>query len=219
MNEKIIITILSIAVVTLFITTVYFATTEKTNQPITPKHEIAQPTTSKPIPATQPTAQPETPVAHHTIASPLEKHGTVYTNVEYGFQFTMPQKWMGIIDDFMVTIQKSETDGTPAVIFYAKATDEDWLDYQDPKLPKGFAELFTIGIIKKADWDHDVKTCNKNETMCIHSRTKLGENTSYVFVLWMPHSGPNNFTMFNATEMQKNDPGSIIQSGFKLLEP
>jgi len=140
------------------------------------------------------------------------RQGSVYTNVEYGFQFTMPQKWMEIIADYKV---QTESDDNPFVEFVAKTTDKEW--QQQPGYPKGYALLFGIDIIKKTDWDQDLKTCDSSTDLCLHSFPVLGENGENVFVLMKPHASP--FTMFNTAQIEAENTTDFIKGGFKLLNP
>lgn len=141
----------------------------------------------------------------------------VYMNTKYGFQFTMPKKWMDMLGDYTVAEITMPLDNTPLILFGAKATEQGWKNYQEEGLPKGYAQLFHISVIKKTDWEKDMKTCDANKGPCTHSAPMLGQNESSVFILGIPHESPSNFTMFKSAQMEIENPTTVITNAFSVL--
>lgn len=95
MNQKSIIAVLGVVVVILIGTTIYFATINKSSQPVELAPKVVE--QAEPAPATQQSAAQPTAPTTQPAAQSASVHETAnwqtYSNSTYGFEFKYPKTW------------------------------------------------------------------------------------------------------------------------------
>lgn len=127
-----------------------------------------------------------------------EDNPLAYTNDDYGFQLTFPEKWSSYK---VVKKDVDNGDGTSSPVLYVgiKVADTNY----SSSVGKGYADMFAISVLTPAQWN----TVKNGEGP---QPAYIAENSKYVFV-WSPsQAGPDEVT---DEREQVND----ILKTFKLL--
>lgn len=131
--------------------------------------------------------------------SDTSENSKLYKNVEYGFQFTMPDSWQGY------KVKSAEIEGaTTTIYFTVPTTDSAYSEARDDS-DAGFSSIFAVSVYNDEQWE-----MNQSQEGVGSRSVYLGKSGQYTFGYSHAQSAASDTTKAN------DDFRSIIDS-FKLI--